>query len=80
MEKKNMQMEALVEREKQKKKQGYTAFSQAGREKCVCGGGSWWRDEGGLSSERETRVCTPTCHTQEVPQEVEGRGTVGKRK
>lgn len=36
-----------------------------------------WR---GLSRERETRVCTPTCHTHEVPQEVEGRGTMGKRK
>lgn len=31
----------------------------------------------GLSRERETIVCSPTCHTQGVPQEVEGQGTMG---
>lgn len=59
---------------------GYTAFSQAGREKGWAGGGIVMEGWRGLSRERETRVCTPTCHTHEVPQEVEGRGTMGKRK
>lgn len=69
-----MQMEALV----LKTKAGYTAFSQAGEGE---GGEGVWKDEKGRGgSERRKRVCTPTCHAQEVPQEVEGRGTVGKRK
>lgn len=55
---------------------GYTAFSQAVKEK----GG--FRD-GGMkrvwAEKEKLEYCTPTCHTQEEPQEVEGRGTVGNR-
>lgn len=69
-----MQMEALV----RKQRRDTLPSHKPGREKVERVYGRMKRGEGG--SEQRKRVCTPTCHAQEVPQEVEGRGTVGKRK